>query len=302
MKEKIKFGHYVVELSNTNKVMFPDEGITKGEVIEYYNKISEVMIPHLKDRPLTMHRFPDGIGGKDFYQKDLPDYFPEWIRHIKIKTDDGTISQMVCNNSASLVYIADQACITPHIWLSREDKLDYPDRIIFDFDPSDDNFGRVRNAVFSMRDLLERLELECFVMTTGSRGCHVIVPLDRNSDFDSVRNFAKQVSETLADKHPDEFTTEQRKKKRGNRVFIDYLRNAYAQTGVAPYAIRSKPGAPIAAPIEWSELNNNDMNPQRYNIRNIFRRLGQKDDPWKSIEKKAQSLKRPRQILDSLVS
>ena len=236
-----------------------------------------------------MHRFPDGVTEEGFYQKELPDYFPPWVDRVIIKKKEGgTIEQVVCNNAATLVYLANQACITPHVWLSRTDKLNYPDKLVFDLDPPNDNFEPVRAAAFALKDKMKEIGLEPFVMTTGSRGVHVVTPLDCSQDFDTVRTFAERLADSLAQEYPDHLTTEQRKNKRGSRVFLDTLRNSYAQTSVAPYAVRARSGAPIATPLEWEELE--DTTSQSYTIQNISKRLSQKDDPWKSIYSEARPL------------
>jgi bifunctional non-homologous end joining protein LigD len=207
---------------------------------------------------------------------------------------------VVCQNAATLVYLANQACITPHLWLSRQDKPDHPDRMIFDLDPWDDDFEPVRSAARSLKKLLEALELVPFLMTTGSRGLHVVVPLDRKSNFDEVREFALDVADLLANQEPGRLTTEQSKEKRGSRIFVDVLRNAYAQTTPAPYAVRAKAGAPVAAPLEWEELSSRSVNSRRYTLRNMFRRLGQKEDPWEGMGRRARSLDPAKRRLDDL--
>jgi bifunctional non-homologous end joining protein LigD len=283
--------------------MFPDEGITQGDLMEYYRRVAETMLPYLKGRPLTMQRFPDGIGDEGFYQKEAPDYFPDWIRRvsIEVKEEGQEQPQVICENVATLVYLVDQGCITPHVWLSRADKLTHPDRLIFDLDPPDDDFELVRSAAQSLREMLEGVGLLPFVMTTGSRGLHVVVPLDRSTDFDTVRSFAKNLAGVLAEREADRLTTKVRKDKRGNRLFLDYLRNSYGQNTVAPYAVRAKPGAPVATPLDWDELSDSNLHSQTYTLQNIFRRLGQKEDPWKGMMRHARSLSEPRRRLDNLI-
>lgn len=194
MMNKIKVGSYTVELSKTDKVLFPDDGITKGDLIDYYRRIAEIMLPHMEGRPITMHRFPDGIDKEGFYEKEAPDYFPGWIKRVSVeKKEGGKENQVVCENAATLVYLADQACITPHIWLSRVDKLSFPDKMVFDLDPPDNDFEPVRSAALSLKELLEKLGLTASIMTTGSRGLYVVVPLDRSADFDTVRSFAQNL-------------------------------------------------------------------------------------------------------------
>jgi bifunctional non-homologous end joining protein LigD len=302
--DSITVGSRTIKVANLDKVIFPDEGITQGDLLDYYRGIADTILPHVRGRPLTMQRFPDGIDAEGFYQKEAPDYFPDWIERVSIEVEgEGEAQpQVVCGDVATLVYLVDQGCITPHVWLSRADKLHYPDKLIFDLDPPDDAFEPVRSAAQSLRDLLEEIELPAFVMTTGSRGLHVVVPLDRSADFDTVRACAKDLARLLTKRQPDRLTVEMRKAKRGDRIFLDYLRNSYGQNGVAPYAVRAKPSAPVATPLDWDELSDPDLNSQSYRVKNIFRRLGQKDDPWRGILRHAHSLSGPRQRLDNLIS
>jgi bifunctional non-homologous end joining protein LigD len=302
MSEKLKFGKYTVELSNVDKVFFPDESYTKGDLIDYYRKIADYMLPYLEERPLVMLRYPDGIEGESFFHKNAPDYFPEWIKTESIsKEEGGTVNHVICNNAATLTYIANQGCVTPHIWLSKRDKINYPDTLIFDLDPPGKDFGEVIFAAGKLRGLLENeLDIASFVKTTGSKGIHVEIPLLRKENFDKVREFAQNAAEVLANRYSERLTTEVRKNKRKGRVFIDVARNAYAQTAAAPYAVRAKPGAPVATPIEWDELDSG-MSPQKYNIKNIFRRLSQKKDPWKDFRKHAQSISGPAEKLRKII-
>jgi bifunctional non-homologous end joining protein LigD len=278
--ERIDIGGHTIELGNPDKVMFPDPGITKRQLADYHRRIGAVMLPHTRGRPVTMHRFPDGVDGTDFYQKDAPGYFPDWIATETVSKDDGDVTHVVVDDVATLVYLADQACITPHVWLSTTDHLDRPDRLVFDLDPPKgaDDPEPVRFAALAIRDLLDELGLPSRIMTTGSSGFHVVVPLRASEPFDTVRGFARRCSDVLAGRHPDRLTVEQRIRARSGRVFLDYLRNAYAQTTVAPYAVRALPGAPVATPIDWDELG--ATGPRSYTMENILRRLGQKDDPW----------------------
>lgn len=286
----IKVGKYSIELSNEQKVIFPKQGITKGDLINYYQRIAPIMVPHMQERPISMQRFPDGITHEGFFQKDASGYFPSWITTKGIKKEDGTVvNYVVCDNAATLVYLANQLCITPHLWLSRIDKLDYPDRMIFDLDPSGTSFAVIMRAAKLLKNILEEYGLVPFVMTTGSRGLHVVVPLKRTQRFAAVRNFARTLAQAMADQDPTRYTIDVRKDKRQGRVFIDYLRNGFGATGVAPYAVRPKPGAPVATPLEWSEVKSG-LSPQQYTIKNIFRRLARRNDPWHDIDNYARAL------------
>jgi bifunctional non-homologous end joining protein LigD len=293
-----------IELSNLDKVLFPQDGITKGDLIDYYRRVAQTMLPYMEGRPIAMQRFPDGIGEEGFYQKEAPDYFPEWITRVTVEVEGEGRRQpeVVCDSEATLVYLADQACITPHVWLSRADKLHHPDRLIFDLDPPGHEFEPVRLAARSVRSLLEELELSSLVMTTGSRGLHVLIPLDRQADFDTVRAFARQLAQVVASREPERLTVATRKEDRGGRLFLDYLRNSYGQHAVTAYAVRPIAGAPVATPLEWDELSDTGLNSQSYNIGNIFRRLGQKADPWKGMLDQTCSLKEAARRLQELGS
>ena len=290
-----------VEIGNADKVLFPDVGVTKGDLADYYADIAVTMLPHLEGRPVTMQRFPEGIGEDGFYQKKAPDHFPDWVRRVSIEVEerDESQPQVVCDDAATLLYLVDQACITPHVWLSRADALHHPNRLIFDLDPPSDDFAPVRFAARQLRDTLDEVGLAPFVMTTGSQGAHVVVPLDGAAPFDTVRAFAKDLAEVVAARHPERLTTAVRKNKRQGRLFLDYLRNSYAQNSVAPYAVRPIPGAPVATPLNWDELGG-DLHSQTYTLDNIPRRMGQKTDPWADIQDEACALDDPRDRLDDL--
>lgn len=285
----IRAGSRTLEISRSDKVLFPDAGLTKRDLAEYYRRVAPHLLRHGADRYVSLHRFPDGIDGDDFYQKDVPDYFPDWIPRETVRKEEGDLDQMWLTEAATLVYLADQACITPHVWLSRRDHPERPDRMIFDFDPPGDDFGPVVEAARSVCDVLDEVDARPFVMTTGSRGLHVVVPLRREAGFDQVRETARVLAEVAVSRSPDRLTLAQRKDRRGDRVFVDTLRNAWAQTAVVPYAVRARPGAPVATPLSRDELGRSDLGPRKWTIENLFRRLGAKDDPWKGMGRHAVS-------------
>ena len=286
MSEEIEISGRKFELSNPDKVLFPGNGATKRDLVGYYAEVAEVALRHWEERPVSMHRFPDGVDEEGFFQKNAPDYFPHWIRRFELEKEGGTVNHVVADHPAVMAYLAAQGTIEPHLGLSRIDKVDHPDRMIFDLDPSDDDFSKVREAADKVKRLLDRIEAPAFVQTTGSKGFHIVVPLDRSAAFDAARDLAHRLAERLAEASPKLMTVEQRKNKRGDRVFVDYLRNAYGQTSVAPYGVRARPEAPIATPLEWDEALG-DTGPRDYTLDNIFRRLGQKDDPWADIDRHA---------------
>lgn len=298
MPNEILVGSHTVKLTSLERLLFPEMGLTKGDIIDYYRRMGPVMLPHMEGRPLTMHRFPEGITEPGFYHKEAPDYFPPWIRRVEIMVEEegATQPQITCDNLETLVYIANQSCITPHIWLSTVDNLNCPDKLIFDLDPPGDEFEIVRQAALELREIMEALNLVPFVMTTGSKGLHVVIPLEPTTPFDETREFARDVAAVLVERRPQQYTLEMRKDKRRRRLFLDYLRNSYAQNSVAPYALRAKSGAPVATPIAWDELTK-DLHSRRYHIKNIFRRLGQKEDPWVEFRQQARSVTAARERL-----
>ncbi len=302
-KKKIKIGDYSFTIDKEDKIFFPQSKITKGDLLNYYQRIAPTMFPHVQDRIITMQRFPDGIKKEGFYQKDAPDYFPSWIKTKKIaKEEGGYVHYVVIANQATIVYLVNQGCITIHGMLCKADKIHYPDKLIFDLDPS--GKAKYSDVIWTARELKTILEddlkLKTFVMTTGSRGVHVVLPLIRELTFDKVRTFSRNVAKFLIHKHPTRCTIEMNLKKRGNKIFIDYLRNAFGATGVAPYAVRAREDASVATPLHWDELLKKHYGSQHFTIKNIFRRLGQIDDPWKNFFKSAQSIKQAIKKLDKL--
>ncbi len=278
----MKVNNREIEVSNQGKVLFPDSGITKGDIVEYYHRVSSHMLPLIKERPLVLRRFPDGIGEEGFYQKEASDYFPDWINTVKVPLKKGGNQHLVVADSAeTLVYLADQAMITPHAWLSTATDLDCPDRMVIDLDPSGDDFETVKSGAKQLHGMFQDRGYEPLVMTTGSSGLHVVVALDGTRDFDTVRIEAGEIADELVQTDSERFTTEQSKEKRGSRVFLDVARNAYGQTAVVPYAVRARPGAPVATPLEWHELDRKDLSPRSYTLKNIFQRLSRVEEPWK---------------------
>jgi bifunctional non-homologous end joining protein LigD len=280
--------------------MFPADGVTKRDVAQYYADIARTMLPHLDSRPINMQRYPDGIDGPSFFEKRVPDHFPDWIETVEVETAERRQRQVVASDARTLVYLAGQACITPHAWLSRVEHLDRPDQLVLDFDPSTNGVGKVRKATRIAGELLDEIGLTSYLKTTGSRGYHIYVPLRPAEDFDEIRGFARAIAALLASREPTLFTIEQRKDKRGKRVLVDVMRNGYGQTAVPPYALRARPKAPVSTPIEWDELAR--VRPDQFTITSVRRRLNQRDDPWKGIRRRAQSLARARRRLGRLTA
>jgi bifunctional non-homologous end joining protein LigD len=289
-----------VEITHPDRVLFPADGITKGDLVDYYAAVAEAMVPHLKGRPLTLWRYPRGIDEKGFVQQDFADTLPDWMGSAEVAKEGGTLVHPVADRREALVWLANQNCITPHSWLSRRDRLDEPDLIVFDLDPSTSDFAPVRAAARACADVLDDLGLAAYLKTTGSRGLHVVVPLSRGTDFDTVRQFARDVADLVAAYAPAHRTVEQRKDKRGDRIYLDVMRNAYAQTAVAPYAVRARRGAPVATPLDWDELGGRGLRPDRFTVRDVPKRIAEQGDPWADMRRRARSLSRPMQRLKKL--
>ena len=291
-----------VELTHPDKALFPADGITKADLASYYETVAEWMLPHVERRPLSMLRFPDGIEGEGFFQKNVPDSYPDWIRRVEVDKRGGTVVHAVVCDADTLVYLVGQNMITPHVWLSRADRVRQPDRLVFDLDPAPRaDFASVRRAARRTAELLRDVGLEPFAQVTGSKGIHVWTPLRRRATFADVRPFARDLAELLAARHPDELTTEMRKAEREGRILIDVMRNTYAQTAVPPYAVRPRPGAPVATPISLDELSDSRLRPDRWTVNNVLRRLRSKGDPWTDIASYARGLSRARKRLDKLM-
>lgn len=291
--QSIRIGRNTIELSNTEKILFPRSHISKGDLIDYYAFVAPYMLPYCKNRLISMVRYPDGIAHEGFYQKNASDYFPAWIRRVSLKKQSGTsIEYVAIANQATIVYLANQGCITPHIWLSTAPHVEQPDRLIFDLDPSGKTFSfdRIKEGAYMLKELLEHQKLDPYVMTTGSRGLHVVVPLKRKHHFDAVRAYAKKIADELVSAQPRWFTTDLAKEQRGSKIFIDYLRNSYGATSVAPYAVRPLEGAPVATPLTWQELKRITTS-QIYTIKTIPTRLKKVGDPWEGINRHARIIR-----------
>lgn len=298
--EQVEIGGIRVEVSHPDKVLFPDAGITKWELVDYYRRMAPVMLPHVRERPLTLHRFPDGIDADGFYQQQRAEHFPDWLEGAPVPRMGGSgeeVTHPLANREAAFAYLANLGVVTLHTWLARMPDYTRPDRLVFDLDPADGGFDPVREAARQIGDFMGELGMTPYVMTTGSKGLHVVAPIRPEGDFDAVRELARAMARALADAHPDALTLEQRKDKRAGRLYLDITRNAYGQTTVAPYALRARPEAPVATPLAWEELERRALGPRSYTFANIFRRLAQTEDPWAGMTRHAVSLERVRRDL-----
>jgi bifunctional non-homologous end joining protein LigD len=297
-------GH-TVELSNTGKVLFGDGGVTKGDLVGYYRDVAAVMVPLIAGRPLTLQRFPDGVDGGGFFQQDASDHFPDWVRRVPVprRGKGGTVEHVACDHPATLVYLANQATVTFHAWTSRAGDPDRPDLIVFDLDPpatGGSDHRAVRLATRAVGSAMDEIGLVPFVQTSGSKGFHVVAPIEPELDHDAVLAFTRDLAALIAARDPERLTVEVRKAKRAGRVFVDVGRNGYAQTAVAPYSVRARPGATVATPIGWGELSR--VEPRSYTVANLHRRLARKADPWASLPERARPLQPARERLDRLAS
>ncbi|OSZ56487.1 ATP-dependent DNA ligase [Streptomyces pharetrae CZA14] len=298
----VRAGRRTVEVRRPGKVLFPGgDGhpeYTKGDLVDYYRSVAPFLLPHLRGRPLMLEMHPDGVDGPGFMQKNTPDTYPDWITRIEVPKEGGTVRHTVCDDAATLVHLAGQACVTLHRWLSRGDRLDRPDRMVFDLDPSGDDFAPVRETAVLLGELLDELRLPSALMTTGSRGLHIVVPLNGRHDFDEVRQFARDVADTLAAGHPDRLTTAARKKDRGDRLYLDVQRNGYAQTAVAPFTVRARPGAPVAVPVAWDQLDDPGFGPRRWTLADAVDQA--RTSPWAGVMSRGRALGPARRRLDAL--
>jgi bifunctional non-homologous end joining protein LigD len=288
-----------VEITHADRVVFPRAGLTKLDLANYYAAVAEAMVPHVRGRPLALESFPHGIDGERYFLKNVPKHFPAWIATTVVPRRTGApIRQALANDAATLAYLAGQNAVTPHVWTSRADRLDRPDRLIFDLDPSVDRFAEVRAAVRALGDLLRDLGLAPYAMVTGSRGVHVTVPLRRTAAYEQVHAFARDVAALFASRNPGRLTVEFHRVKRGDRIYVDVARNAYAQHAVTPYAVRGLPDAPVATPLQWEELDDRSLRAQRWTMPSVRHRLEELGgDPWADIARHSRPLGAARRAL-----
>src|SRR3954447_4769472 len=282
-----------VQLSHPDKVLFPDDGITKAELAEHYARVADAMLPHVRDRPLNLWRWNAGIDGQRVVQQDIPKGAPEWVARVRTpRRKGGENEHMLAQDADTLRWLANQNCITPHVWTARRDMLDRPDRLVFDLDPAEgSDFTEVRQAALAVGEVLRARGLTPYAMTTGSKGVHVVAPLRRTRPSAWVRERAGEIGNEIAEAYPDRLTTAWRKEKRDGKILVDTARNTYGQTVVAPYAVRALPGAPVATPLRWEELEEPLLQPRGWTLRTIGARLEEIGDPWAGIAADARALR-----------
>jgi bifunctional non-homologous end joining protein LigD len=258
-----------VTVSNPEKVYFPEDALTKGDLVAYYREIAPDMLPWLADRPVVLTRFPDGIHGKSFFQKDAPEWRPAWMRTATLRSDEGRgLEHFLVDDADGLAWIANLGAIPIHVVASRAPSLDRPDWCVVDLDPKEAPFAHVVRLALALRDLCDRLGLPCYPKTTGQKGLHVLVPLGGQLDHDQARTLGELLARVVERAHPDLATTARAIGARGGRVYLDYLQNGFGKTIVAPYAVRPRPGAPVSTPLRWSEVNGR-LEPARFTIRTV---------------------------------
>ena len=290
-------------ITHPEKIMFPIDGITKGELASYYEMIAPVMLPHLRRRPITMERYHRGITEQGFFQKDVSKGFPDWLQRVEVSKKDGTVHHPLANDTRSLLWLANQNSITIHVWPSRAPNLYNPDICIFDLDPSREaDLEPMRAAALHLRDLLAELGLPSWIKTSGSKGFHIAVPLDAKSDFGVVARFAHRVGKIMVQRDPDNLTQEFSKVDRGGRILVDTGRNGYSATYAATYTVRAKTGAPVSAPCTWDELERGAVGPGTFTLRNMAQRVEDVGDLWADLLRSKRSVKRAIERLEKLSS
>jgi bifunctional non-homologous end joining protein LigD len=288
--EQLRVGRRTVKLTHPDKVLFPRAGITKRDLARHLQQVAPLMLPYVSDRPLALQAFPNGIEGQGYFMKAVPDYFPDWVDRVTVPKRGGTVTHVLAQDAATLVYLAGQNVVTLHGWLSRADEPRRPDRLILDFDPSGTNFADVRAAAREAGDRLRDAGLVPYAMSTGSRGIHVVCPLRRGAGFEDVHRFARGMAEEMVAADPRRLTLEWRKADRAGKIYVDVNRNNYAQHAVVPYTVRSRPKAPVTLPLRWEELSDRNLRPDRWSVADVGRRTEAEGDPWKGMGRRARTL------------
>jgi bifunctional non-homologous end joining protein LigD len=292
-------GKFKVVVSNRHKVFWPDEGYTKGDVIDYYEKMADYILPHLKDRPLSLKRNPNGIRDEGFFHKDAGEKVPPYVDTFKVRSGSNNkiIDYIVCNNKATLLYLANLGCIEMNPWNSTTKKPDHPSWLVIDIDPSPKNkFTEVVDVALMTHEVLEKAGLEGYCKTSGSSGLHVYVPMKNKYDYKAIKDFAHIIASLVQEQLPETTTLERSLSKRGPRIYIDYLQNRSGQTLASVYSIRPIPGASVSTPLEWKEVNH-DLHPSQFNIQNIFGRIEKKGDLFKPVINENSSIEKALKAL-----
>lgn len=274
------------KFTHQDKVFWPEEGYTKGEVINYYDRISETILPYLKDRPESLNRHPDGIKGESFFQKNITQKIPDSAKTIPIKSAEknkrGTVNYLICNNKETLLYMANLGCIEINTWTSKIGSLDKPDFMIIDLDPGTVPFNKLIEVAKVAHKVLKEACADSYIKTSGKKGLHIMVPMEGRYSYDEVRLFCELIVRRIHEKLPDLTSLERHPDKRKNKVYLDYLQNREGQTIAAPYSLRPWPGATVSTPLKWEEVKAG-LTPAKFNIKTIFQRLKRYGDLWKPV-------------------
>jgi bifunctional non-homologous end joining protein LigD len=289
-------------ITHPEKLLFPEDGITKGDLAAYYERVAPFMLPHLRGRPLTMERYPAGIAKSGFIQKDVSKGFPAWLERVELPKKQGTVWYPIIGEERALAWVANQNCITLHVWPSRLPQLMNPDLCVFDLDPASEDPTTLRRAALAVRDLLAELGLVSWLKTSGSKGFHIVVPLDRSAGFEQVFHFAHGVGRVLVQRDSEHLTQEFSKADRGGRILVDTGRNGHGATFAAVYSVRPKPGAPVSAPCTWDELERGDVAPQSFTLPNLPQRLARVGDLWSDLYASGTPLDEAIQRLQKLLT
>ncbi|SPE32679.1 ATP dependent DNA ligase (fragment) [Candidatus Sulfopaludibacter sp. SbA6] len=291
-----------LKFTNLKKVYYPDEGYTKRDVLNYYDGVAGLILPHLKDRPLSLKRYPNGIKEEFFFQKDTPESYPDWLRTESIDSDhtQKPIRYVFAEDRASLLYLVNLGCIDHNPWMSRSESLDHPDYVLIDLDPQECPFDLIVDAALLVKRVLDRVGLRGYPKTTGGDGMHVYIPIEPVYTYEEARQFADLISRLVIHEKPEMFTTPRSVAKRQrNRVYFDYLQIAKSKTIAAPYVLRAYAGAPVAAPLEWSEVKRG-LHPSQFNITNARERFAEKGDLFEGVLKKPQRLEDALEKMEKL--
>ena len=299
----VEVGGRRLKFSNLKKVFYPDDGYTKGDVLNYYNDVADLILPHLKDRPLSLKRYPDGIKGEFFFQKNVTESFPSWLRTELIDSEQNgrPIRYVFAEDRASLLYLVNLGCIDHNPWMSRFSHLDNPDFVLIDLDPQECPYEMIVDAALLAKGVLDRIGLTGYPKTTGGRGMHLYVPVEPVYTYEETRTFAELIARVVIAEKPEMFTTPRAvAKRRKSRVYFDYLQNGKAKTIAAPYVLRAWPGAPVATPLEWGEVRHG-LTPSQFTIANARGRFAEKGDLFVGVLDQLQHLDEPLDRLGKLL-
>lgn len=279
-------------LTNLDKVFFPEEKLTKSDLIEYYRSMSEYVLPYLKDRPMSLNRHPNGITGAGFYQKDMTGHIPRWLKTERIFSESSakSIDYVVCQDERSLLYIANLGCIELHPWFSHVGSLDKPDFMVIDLDPDGNPFSHVVEIAFAVKEVLDAIGAPSVVKTSGATGIHIGVPTGAKHTFDEVRELAEEVCKIIARKYPSTTSIDRNPNRRRAKIYLDYMQNRRGQTLASPYCVRPRAGAPVSMPLEWSRLTKR-IEPGQFHLKNAAAWVKKHGDPWAGIFGKPINLK-----------